>query len=635
MKRDASQGGRDVGAALLLAIVVVTGISVALAAALGFAATSVRSSAESYRPARTSLYAADAAAKIVSRYLVENPDAGTWNGGQCRTFDVGVADGQAIGAEVCAQTESSFERLHDGQTDWAVITLPRGNEDGVLVRSSGTVNFGGDVSSSGRINAGAGTIAIVRGEPLSTEECNGDVSVGGTVIDNASCVGTPLTDPDFALADPSVPAAGAGSCDPTSDIATLTPGSFTEELWTSTTDDCDHVLMTAGVYHLEDVAWNITKKVIAGVPATTPVTTDLFSESVLGCDPNAQGVQVVLSGSTTIALGNGGSFHICGRAKDSDNDGTPDEGALQIALHGPTADQTGSEATLTPTGASGAITGSGAGSWTTVANATVVDATGATGAARYADTSRLAQATLPARTTGPSGTSGVATLTLTGFGTTGTTYPAAGATIAVTSGVSVTTNVTVSASVTSTAGGSCTGSSLRPSTATTLETVSVNLSCTGTPTAPLTTVLTATNVNTSSTRTWRVDGATLRFTAPGVAKHDPPANPATLSQGGAGRHFWFTDIVYLPEATADLLTPSTATYTSFDGLVLRTLTVNGTGGANQKPIVGDPGYRRDGDVVINVSVADTPWVSGRWTYETADSRTAPPVPTTRTWVVHR
>lgn len=635
MKRDTSQGGRDTGAALLLAIVVVTGISVALAAALGFAATSVRSSAESYRPARTTLYGADAAAKIVSRYLVTHPEAGTWNGGVCRNFNLGTLGGEALSASVCPQTTTSFERVHDGQTDWSVITLPRGNEDGILLRSSGKVNFGGDVSSTGRINAGAGTVAIVRGQALSTEACNGTVTVDDVEIDNDDCVGTPLTDPAYAIDNPNIPDAGAGSCDTTADVATLTPGTFTADLWDSTTDECDHVLMTAGVYLFKDVDWSIDKKVIAGVPTTTPVTTSLFTEAELGCEAEAQGVQIVLSGSSTISLANGGSFHICGRAKDSDNDGTPDVGALEISLYGPTADQTGTTATLTPTGASGTITGSGAGSWTSVANAKVVDATGADAAARYADTARLAQASLPARTTGPSAVSGVGALTLTGFGTTGTTYPGAGATLALTHGVSATTNLTVTASVTSTAGGSCTGGSLRPARANELERVQVNLSCTGTMTAPLTAVLTATNSNTSAARTWRVDGATLAFTSPGIAKHNPPANRNTLSQGGSGRHFWFTDIVYLPLAAADLQTPNTATYTSFDGLVLRTLTVNGTGGANQKPIVGDPGYRRDGDVVIDVSVDDTPWVSGRWTYETADSRTVPPVPTTQTWVVHR
>lgn len=637
MKRDASPRSRDRGAALLLALVVVTGVAVALTAALGFAATSARSASEAYRPARARLYGADAAAKIAARYLVDNPAQGTWNGGACRTLDLGTLGSEALTAQVCPQTQSSFELIRDTQTDWAVITLPQtSDQDGIRLNSSAVVGFAGSVSSTGRINAGgSGTIAISRGSALSTEACRGTVAIDGTAIDNSTCVATPLSDPAYAIADPTIPAAGAGSCDSASGIATLTPGSFTAALWTSTTGSCSYVVMTAGVYHFKDVDWSIDKKVIAGKPAATPVTTALFSESLLGCDPTAQGVQIVLSGSSTIALANNGSLHVCGRAKDSNNDGTPDTGALQIGIFGPKEDLPDTLTTLTPTGASGTITGSGAGSWSNPSYAVTVDATGADGAARYNDTARLAQAILPARTTGAGGASGVASLTLTGFGATGTPYPMTNATISVTSGVSATANVTITASVTSTAGGSCTGSSLRPSNATTLETVPVGLTCSGTFTAPLTTVLTATNSNTGSSRTWRVDGVTINFTSPGITKHSPPSNKATLDQGGSGRHFWFTDIVYLPLGTANLQTANTATYTSFDGLVLRTLTVNGTGGANQKPIVGDPGYRRDGDVVVTASVAGTPWISSRWTYETGDSRTLPPVPTTQTWRVHR
>ena len=630
MKRDASQGHRDVGAALLLAIVVVTGISVALAAALGFAATSVRSSAESYRPARTSLYAADAAAKIASRYLVDHPEFGTWNGGTCRTLDVGTLDGAALSAEICPQAESSFELIRDAQTDWAVMTFPQpGDQDGIRLNSSAVVGFSGSVSSTGRINAGgAGTIAISNGSALSPEACRGTVTVDGTTIDNATCVATALTDPAYAIADPNVPAAAGGSCDAVTDIATLTPGSVTSALWTSTTGDCDHVVMSPGVYHFKDVAWSIDKKVIAGKPATTPVTTALFSESLLGCDPDAQGVQIVLSGSSTISLASGGSLHVCGRAKDSNNDGTPDVGALQIAIHGPTTDQTGTSRTLTPTDAAAA-----SGTWTTVANAKVVDATGATDALKYADTTHLASVTLPVRVS--SSVPSTTAVRLTGFGDTGTTYSSTNASIALTSGLSALANVSIDAAIASASGGgTCTASGLAPTAAAELKTISVSLTCSGALTAPLTATITASNRQ-NGTRTWRVDGATITFASPGIAKHDPPSNKNTLDQGGSGRHFWFTDIVYAPLATANLQTPNTATYTSFDGLVLRTLTVNGTGGANQKPIVGDPGYRRDGDVVITVSVADTPWVSGRWFYETADSRTAPPVPTTQTWVVHR
>ena len=637
MKRDASPDSRDSGAALLLALVVVTGVVVAITAALAFASTSVRSSSEAYRPARARLYAADAAAKIAARYLVDHPELGTWNGGQCRALDLGTLGSEAMSASVCAQVATSFELVREAQTDWAVITLPQaGDQDGIRLNSSATVGFTGTVSSTGRINAGgSGTIAITGGSALSSEACRGTVTIDGTTIDNATCIGTPLADPGYAIADPNVPADGSGTCNSSDKIATLQPGTWTKSSWEAVVHDCDMVLMSPGIYHLKDVEWSIDKKVIAGSPAQTPVTAALFSESILGCDPAAQGVQIVLSGITTISLANGGSLHLCGRAKDSDGNGTPDAGAPQIALYGPTADQTGTTATLTPSGASGTITGSGAGSWTTATNGRIVDAAGADATARYGDTSHLAQATLPAKTTGPSGSNGVAALTLTGFGTSGTTYPTTGATIAVTSGVSVTTNVTISATVTSTAGGSCSASNLRPAAATSLETVSASLTCSGTLTGPLTAVVTATNTNPSTTRTWRVDGVTLQFSSPGITKHTPASNKNTLDQGGSGRHFWFTDIVYVPLGIASLQTPNTATYTSFDGLVVRTLAVNGTGGTNQKPVVGDPGYRRDGDVVVTVSVAGTPWVSGRWTYETGDSRTLPPVPTNQTWVVHR
>lgn len=630
MERDASPESRDRGAALLLAIVVVTAVAVAITAALGFAATSSRAASEAYRPARTRLYGADAAAKIAARYLIDHPELATWNSGTCRSLDLGSLAGQAVTASVCPQTATSFELVREAQTGWAVITLPQsGDQDGVRLNSSAVVNFSGTVSSTGRINAGgSGTIAIANGAAISSENCRGTITVSGTTIDNATCVGTPLADPGYAIADGFIPSAGTGSCDTGTTIATLRPGTFTKDLWESTTNTCGYVIMMPGIYLFQDVEWSIDKKVIAGAPATTPVTTSLFSETTIGCDPTAQGVQIVLSGTTTIGLANGGSFHICGRAKDSDGNGTPDTGALQIGLYGPTSDQL-ALTTLTPTGASGST-----GTWTTVTNGRLVDATGADASAKYADTSHLAQVTVPAKTTGPSGASGTAAIALTGFGTTGTTYATDGGSIALTSGVSATAGVTIAATVSSTAGGSCTASNLRPASASSLETVSGSLTCSGTLTAPLTATITATNTN-GATRTWRVDGATVRLKGLGILKHAPPSNRNTLDQGGSGRHFWFSDVIYLPLGTASLQTPNTATYTSFDGLVVRTLAVNGTGGTNRKPIVGDPGYRKDGDVVVTVSVAGTPWVSGRWTYETADSRTLPPVPTTQSWVVHR
>lgn len=625
MKRDASQGSRDHGAALLLAIVVVTGVSVAIAAALGFAATSVRSAAESYKPARQELYSADAATKIATRYLVRNPSYGTWNYGRCRTLNIGSVNSASSSARVCAQVSTSFERVTDMQTPWSVITLPKpGDKDGVLLNSSAVIPFAGSVYSSGRVNAGgAGTIAIDSGKVVSPEACNGTITVDGLPLDNAECVGTPDGDPGYAIADPVVPLSGEGSCDSDDDLATLEAGLWTTATWDDAVDTCEHVHLEPGIYVLDGMTLSLTQKVIGGVPTSTPVTTDLFTETELGCQLSEQGVQLVLSGNTTISLGAGGSLHLCGRAKDSDADGEPDVGAPSISIYGPPVDQTGTAVTMTPTGASGTVS---SGSWSTTDKGRIIDASG------YTDTANMATATLPARTTGPSGSNGTATFTLTGFGTSGTTYPTTGLSLTIKSAISDTLNSLTAVVNSPTGGGTCTSTSVKPSSTATLSSVVANLSCSGTLTAPLRVVISANN-NANSTRSLRIDGATLSSTTPGIAKHTPASAKDTLDQGGSGRHFWITDIIYIPEGKVNIQAPNTATFTTFDGMVARTLTINGTGGQNVKPIVGDFGFRRDGEVIITTTTGGREWLSSYVFFETNDSRTQAPSPSYRTWVL--
>ncbi|MEY2754609.1 MAG: hypothetical protein RJB65_967, partial [Actinomycetota bacterium] len=556
---------------------------------------------------------------------VRNPSYGTWNYGRCRTLNIGTVNSASSSARVCAQVSTSFERVTDMQTPWSVITLPKaGDKDGVLLNSSAVIPFAGSVYSSGRVNAGgAGTIAIDSGKVVSPEACNGTITVDGLPLDNAECVGTPSGDPGYAIADPLIPSAGTGSCNAVTDLATLAGGLWTSSAWTTAVGDCDYVHLQPGIYVMDAVALSITQKIIGGVPTTTPVTTALFTESALGCQLSEQGVQIVLSGNSTISLGVNGSLHLCGRAKDSDNDGVPDTGAPSISIYGPPTDQVGTIASLTPTSASGTVS---SGSWSNTDKGRIIDATG------YADTGNMATATLPARTTGPGGGPGTASLTLGGFGPSGTNYPTTGLSLTVKSAISDTLGTLAAVVSSASGGGTCNSASVKPSTTATLESVAVSLTCSGTLTAPLTVTISASNTA-SSTRSLRIDGATLSSTTPGIAKHTPPSAKDTLDQGGSGRHFWITDIIYIPEGKVNIQAPNTATFTTFDGMVARTLTINGTGGPNVKPIVGDFGFRRDGEVIITTTTGGREWLSSYVFFETNDSRTQPPAPNYRTWVL--
>ena len=367
----------DRGAALVIALVFVSVVSLVVAAALSYTTTSLRNSSRRYEPARERLYVADAAMKAAALYIAANPSAGVApTGSTCApTLTYGTIAGQAITVQPCPKA-NSFVTITP--SSFGMQLLASGVNTTALTLSQGaSLQVNGDLKVNGKVAVGNNSL-IVRSGSLTAANCtisqSGSITSNGTAVaqnDTACKTGSTAVDPAYVSGLGSVyPADATSSC--SNGVLTIQPGLWTSAVVASLTS-CAVILLAPGIHVLDSVAWTIDRRVVGGALASG-VTTASLSTGTLGllCDDDVDGVTLVVAGSTSITFSGTGSspaeLELCGRTVSQSGGGTP-----KIALFGPpSALSFGGSGTLT-----GSSSSAGTG-WTNGANAATINSSSAT-----------------------------------------------------------------------------------------------------------------------------------------------------------------------------------------------------------------------------------------------------------------
>jgi hypothetical protein len=587
---------QDRGSTLIMAIVFVTVIAMVIAGALSYSAASLNGASRAYVPSRDRLYASDAAMKATVAYIVAHPSEGrSLAGGACkpaRTY--GTVRDQPVTVQVCPQGATSLTTMGGGSS-WGLLTMAIGAEKGLVVSGKGGIQINGnvsvnsaiDVANNSLLNVVGGTVAALGGG------CAVDkVIVDGVGVANCTVASAPAVDPVYTTGLTAAPAAAAGSCNGTSKIATLGPGTWTQTTFDAAIGSCNYVWLQPGVHYLQDINWSIKNKVIGG---TLPNGTGGMATSALGagCSQSSPGAMLLLGGTTAISLsGSTPSFEVCGRT-------TTQAGgrSVPIPLFGPTTDiNAPTTGTLT---VSGATAPSGT-SWSSPANAKSIDNKVAT----YTLAKNKASNVLSIP--GYSGTVAIpATATSLNAVVNAVTSPDATVTLTARNN-----GDTVDACTGTTSPNLPIGTAVSATT-----TVTVTLACTKALVAPLTLRVVVTAPNTSSNRAVKLDGVNLSYGDPGPTIKAACATCTVLSGGGNGNSVWLGGEVYLPRGKISLQLPATSTTLSTLGMVVRVLDLQTTGSTAVLPIIAtDNGALYPGDVTVTTKVGDVVWTSCRVTY---------------------
>ena len=635
---------RDRGAALLLALVVVTGVAVAISAALGFAATSVGSSSNAYRPARASLYGADAAVKIATKYIAANPTAGTATGTTCIATDLnaGTINGKAVSIQVCPET-GSFTQVADLET-YSLLTLGSdSNELGIDInKASSGENSKGMFLTNGKVHSNNNV--VIDDQFVVT---NGDVTVRGTCstskitvdsgksktcssssvssVSASSVAITPVVSDVIATA----PSA-SGTCssgDSGNKIVTLSPGKYTSA--PSIGSNCKYVWMKPGVYYFEGVSWTISDDVVAGTlkSGNTTASSSDFSSFGSNCDGTNtdNGVEIILGSDSRLTL-DGGTLEVCGRT----------HGTKVVAVYGPTADLKKSTSTTTDYTSDPSST-SNTSNWSNSSDAKVINGTSAT-------------RTISKKSGGDSNANS-GRITLSSFSS---FSPASGSTVKI--AVATKADRTGSSSTyygqlkLNKSGGSCTIDLVAFTT--TLTTTEYDF-CSGVTPSTLTSIdFYAYNNTTSQDVVVSLDGIQMRWSETttsettilkaqsGSVTTVPSSGTATSAIGTASTGanvdaLWLNGITYMPLArvTVDVATDSKPVFGR--AAILRSLYVNSKASQMAKgPSIGVGGTKlTDGSLTINAVVGGQTWVSSHVKYTVSGN--AVTATTIDNWVVRR
>ncbi|MFZ9481377.1 MAG: hypothetical protein ACO3AV_00665 [Ilumatobacteraceae bacterium] len=581
MTTDAARGTRDRGAALLLAIVVVTGVSVAIAAALGFAATSVRSSAESYRPARNALYKADAAVKLAAAYYKANADGGLLadctDGMTTLTIDktttVAVCDSMAGG--------TSFENDADGPAFGLMTTSL---VDGVDLQT-GRIRIAGGVYSEATVTGPTGTddtnlLSVERGDLRAVSGCSGNIEVAAGYAEE--CASDPVVIPTYTTGIDEVPTAG------TATNCALTPGYWDATTFAAATGGCDVIHLQPGVHYLHDVDWQSSDVVVGGTLTSglTLATLDPATDLPGACDVSGPGAMIVLGGTSAMTLNGQGAIEVCGLETT--------QGADQVRIP-----LIGSDTELAGTGGGPDVTLTGP----TSATASGITRTAArTAAVEYTTTSPL------------SGYTGLS------LSWTATSLPSVTATVDVTNdGVAT----------------PCVDDAVVTPGAASLD-VSACLSSLD---LPLTVTFRFTTTS-ASAKVATVSGISVVASGSsgggGVTLLDGDDTSPVLSTTATNKLVILHGVTYLPTRPISLNVPNDATVGATRALVVESISINAGGGSagdERLPIVGaDLLLPGDGELTFTAYVDGNAWLSTRGTYTAGSGPLAMAIDR---WVVRR
>ena len=599
----------DQGSALVMAIVFVTVIGLAMAAGLGYASATLRAQTNAYTPARDKLYAADAAMKAALNYVRNNPTEGnsTTNPSCAPVRDYGTVRGDKVTTQVCPQGGNSLVSLGSGSA-WGLQTLATGSEKGLVVNGSGGLKVNGnvlvnsaiDVAKSGRLDISGGSVKALGG-------CNQNVYVDGTLLSTCTVASAPATDPAYALPtsiDPS--ALGGGSCNTTTKVATLTPGTWTQSTFDAAIGSCDYVQLSSGYHYLENISWTIKNKVVGGQLAGDIKTLAVGKTCVQGTN----GATLILGGTTTITLsGASASLEVCGTSVAQ-----PSGKSVELPLYGLTADVTGSSSGGDTLSTTSDPTTSGSGDdWVNIDRAKKVDGSSASvplASGKSSDNLNIG---------GWKGTKAIpSTVTQLTVDVTGSASSGASFTVTI---LDASSNTLCS-----------------PATGTfpsTLKLVTVKLTCSKTLTTPLTVRIVAKDEKGGKGDDEKDSKQSVLVDGVGVSYGGTPSKMlaqsgcvvqvsgcAVLSSSGNGNVIFLDGEVYLPKAKIDVQLPASSTALSTLGLTVRVLQVNTPSSTVSTPIVAvENGGLQPGDVTIVVKVGATSWMTCRVSFVTNSGTT--------------
>ncbi len=580
----------DRGSSLIMAIVFVTVVGMVIAGALSYSAVSLNATARHYVPARDRLYTADAAAKAAIAYVLAHPAEGRSeaDGGCKEVRTYGEVDGEPVTVQICPQGSDSLT-TKGGGSSWGLQTLATGSEVGLDVSGAAGLQVNGNVSANSSIAIGKqGSLVVNGGVVKARGGCSGTVIVDGVVLPSCTVATAPAADPGYTTGLAAAPAAAVGSCNNSTKIADLGPGTWTSATLTAAIGSCDYIWMEPGIHYLDSVSWTVKGRVVAGA-LTGNIKTSAFGEACQRGGSPTKGAMLVFGGTSTLTLsGSAGTVEVCGLSVSQPSLGR----SVQLPVFGLTSDvgTTESDTLATTEDPEGK-------NWANSEYARTIDGAVAT----YRLAKKKTSTPLVFREVKGSKAipAAVTTLTadLTGLTTATTTF-----------------TLTVLNANGATA---CTGPSGSLPTSS-LSVVSVNLTCSRALVAPLTVQFVATASNSGKTRTVSVDGLVLRYTAAGATMSAQsgcvvaPGGCDVISSSGNKNQLWLDGEVYLPRAKVSLQVPNLSSAFSTLGVVVRVLAVKTTGSTAAVPIVAvDNGALNPGDVTVTADIGEATWMECR------------------------
>ncbi|MFM2077319.1 MAG: hypothetical protein RJA49_1209 [Actinomycetota bacterium] len=599
----------DRGSALVMAIVFVTVIGLVVTIALGYSAVSLRASAKHYVPTRDRLYASDAAVKAAIQTVVASPAEGRSGSGCKASKSFGSVHGEPVTVQVCPQGANSLLlTTGTGAANFGLKALAVTTEPGIVVSGKAGMKVNGNVESTSSISVGNNSVlAVIGGTVKATGGgCSvGSVTVDGVGVANCTVAPTAPVDPGFVLTGvTTAPAAASGSCNTTTKVASLQPGTWTQSTFDTAIGSCNYVYLAPGLHYLQDVTWSIKNKVIAGTlpNGTAGMATSAFGA---GCVKTSPGATLALGGSSTISFsGSSPSLEVCGASYAQSG------GAVKLPLFGIPND-IGTTVTspfvkgpvAAPTGTTG---------WTNLPNALLLgDSLSATSTSFKSTTSPVPALTF---------TIGLSSDPVLSTATSLTAVVSASSTV--TSGTSLTVDVTDSSTTPKT----CTTPTKQTVNNNTLKSYTFTITCPAGLKAPFTAKVTTSTTSTTA-RTASVDGMTLSYAVVPATKMAAqsgslitPNGSAVISSSGNGNGMWFDGVIYMPKAKIAVQIPASSLALSTLGIVVRVLDVQTTGSTQNQPVVATDNITSTlsaGDVTVQALVNGIVWMTCRVTFATA------------------
>jgi hypothetical protein len=316
------QRREDEGAALVLALLIIVFVAVVGVAALGYSNTSLRVSNRAIRPARSDLYTAEASTQAAIRYVKNNWFAGQALGVGCSTYTYDQANN--VATQICP-VDGSFNT--NGQPQAALLIL---GSQGLVNTSQGTLSVVGNVWSGGPITLTAANtnLRVQQGQVFARGACDLPKITMDPGWPAPSCnyggpAGSLGTDPNYSPVTTTL-SPGGGSCDPVTNTATVTPGSFNQVQWDFIVGTCANIWLrpdpggstngAASAYYFDNVVLDVHQnRLVAGTLSAGVTPANLSAATYPGlCDPTQLGVQLVFGGASQISMGSQSVLELCG-----------------------------------------------------------------------------------------------------------------------------------------------------------------------------------------------------------------------------------------------------------------------------------------------------------------------------------